>query len=294
MLYFARTIKRSVSFLKKLLLFFFAVLIIASPSFAALQGLNQDVNKDMVKIGEDVVVPNNTIVKSAVAINGNVIVEGLVQKDAVAVGGNVILKSKAKVIGDVVSIGGKIKQEPGATIVGKETAISLGKFGALPSFITTKNMVLAGAFISLMSIFAMIALALLIVAFFPHNIGRISYYSERAPWSSFFWGLLMLLLVVPIIILLVVSIFGIVFIPVYLIVFIAAACFGLVAVSQLIGKKVFQALKVYNKPMMLEVLVGVLIIALVNLIPVLGGLVKAIVVTIGLGAVWTTRMGTRN
>lgn len=280
--------------MRKILLGFIFMLIVISPCFSAISGLQATVDKDIVKIGADAVVPASTIVKNVVSINGNISVHGLVQEDAVAIGGNVVLGDKAKIIGDVVSIGGKIKKDKGATIVGSETEVGLGKMSGFPTFITYKNIIWVGALIKILSFLAMLGLALFVVSLFPLNIGKISYYAERSAWKSFFFGVLASLLVIPVLILLVLSIIGIIFIPLYVMLIAAACFFGVIALSQLIGKKFFKALRLYNKPMMLEVLCGILILSLIDLIPVVGIIIKGIICLIGFGAVVATRFGSRD
>jgi len=65
---------------------------------------------DRVRIGGDVVVEKGMTVKDAVAVGGNVTVNGVVNKSAVAVGGSVFLGPDAVVRKDVVCIGGVIEK----------------------------------------------------------------------------------------------------------------------------------------------------------------------------------------
>jgi len=273
--------------LRKLLSLVF-VLLIASSSFAAIPGLNSDVKSALVKMGSDVVVSEGTIVESAVSVGGDVLVKGTVQKDVVSVGGDVVLGKTAVVNGDVVLIGGKLTKDPSSKISGD--IVELG-MTSLPGAVIGKSMVWGFPLMGLLSFISFLVLAAFAVVFFPLQIGRVSYKSERSAGSSFFWGVLMMMLVIPIIMLLAISLIGIAFIPAYLIILAAAVFFGYVAIAQLVGKKIMKALRLYNKPMMIETIFGMVLLAIIGLIPFVGWLIKVIIATIGLGAVASTRFG---
>jgi hypothetical protein len=66
---------------------------------------------------------------------------------------------------------------------------------------------------------------------------------------------------------------------------------GSIAVSQLIGKKVTKALRKPNQPMIIEVVWGLVVLFLIDLIPVLGGLIKFLLITAGFGSAIITQLG---
>ena len=82
---------------------------------------------DRVRIGGDVVVEKGMTVKDAVAVGGNVTVNGVVNKSAVAVGGSVFLGPDAVVRKDVVCIGGVIEKHMIGFLFGE------GDFGSVPA-----------------------------------------------------------------------------------------------------------------------------------------------------------------
>jgi hypothetical protein len=69
---------------------------------------------------------------------------------------------------------------------------------------------------------------------------------------------------------------------------------GYIAVSQLIGKKLTRAFRKPNQPMIVEVVWGLVILFLIDLIPVLGGIIKCLVVTFGFGSAIVTRLGQKH
>jgi hypothetical protein len=238
---------------------------VSSVSSAMVRGLDAS-SQELVKVGEDAVVPADAVVKSAVSIGGSVTVIGQVKEDVVAVGGPVYLKKNAEVGGDVVSVGAKVVKEPGAVIK---------------------------AIISLLTFIGFIILTILVVALFTPQLGLVSANIEQKTLRSFLLGLLIAILFVPIVIALAVSIIGIILIPVWGVLVAVAAFFGYFAVGHLIGKKTLHAFKVQGKSMMIETLIGIIILSLISLVPIGGHIIKLIAVLCGLGGVYETRFGTR-
>ncbi|MFA6548603.1 MAG: hypothetical protein WCT39_01550 [Candidatus Margulisiibacteriota bacterium] len=268
------------------------VLAFSSASFSVMKGLEKE-SPDVVKVGEGVEVPAGQQVGSAVAVGGPVTVRGHVQKDAVAVGGSVHLKNKSFVGGNAVSVGGTVHKSSGAVVKGDITEIPfssvLPKCGPLSSQYLVGMLALLDA---LMFIWAVI-LAMVFVAFFTSQMGRVSVEMEKSPVKTFFIGLLIALLVIPIGLLLVFSIIGIALIPLWILALASAGLLGGFSVAHLIGKKLLYALRIYGKSMMVETLAGVITLFLLGMVPILGPLVKFVACMCGLGAVYNTRFGTR-
>ncbi|OGC06375.1 hypothetical protein A2526_01520 [candidate division WOR-1 bacterium RIFOXYD2_FULL_36_8] len=279
--------------MKKVLSLLIVFLILVSPSFATLSTLKSDINKSIVKIGSNASVQKDAIVKNIIAVNGNIDIAGTVEEDAISVGGNITLKNSSKVMGDVISFGGTVKKENNATVIGDIAEVDLGPLSNISSMITNKNLLLLGIFIHLLTLLALLALALTCVAIFQKYIGKVSYYAEKSPWKSLLWGFLTVVAMLPIILGLILTIVGILLVPMLIVILIAGAFFGFVAISQLVGKKILQALKTYNKPMIIETALGFLIITLISFIPVAGLIIKFGASLIGLGAVIATKFGTK-
>jgi len=138
-----------------------------------------------------------------------------------------------------------------------------------------------------------IILAILLVAFFTPQIGRASALIEKKFWTTFGWGILAPFLFVIVLIGLVFSIIGILLLPLAFLVFLAACVFGYVAVAHLCGKKLLVALRLRGKPMMAEVIVGLILLWLISTIPMIGGVINAVVGICGFGAVAVSRFGTK-
>ncbi|MFH2034258.1 MAG: hypothetical protein ABIJ26_06100 [Candidatus Margulisiibacteriota bacterium] len=242
----------------------------------------------IVRFGEDVVVPTGADVESVVAIGGSITVAGNVKKDVVAIGGNVNLKNTASVGGDTMAIGGKVTRAEKASINGEVVEMaSLG--GALGK--SAKIVTIGGIIFSLLSFIGFLVLALILVALFQQQLGRVSFYIEKETGHALGWGIIALILIPVITLLLIISLVGILFIPLFVLLIAAAMVFGYVAASQLLGKRIYHAFKRGSKPMTSEVLMGLILLYLVGLVPILGWIVKLVAVITGLGAIIKTRFG---
>ncbi|MBL7075264.1 hypothetical protein ISS37_08525 [candidate division KSB1 bacterium] len=249
--------------------------------------------KDIVKIGSDLVVKEGMRVGDAVAIGGDVTVNGVVDGDAVAVGGSVILGPRAVVDGDAVSVGGTIKKEEGAIVYGDEVEVDIiGIPWAVTSVCKGIGLGLFWPF-RIVVFIGFLALALLIVAIIPKPIGKISTAVEKNTLKVFLWGLLGMVLIVPLVILLAVSVVGIVLIPVEIILVGCAFLVGYIAVAQLIGNRMALALKKPDLNMLWGTLWGIIILGLVGWVPFLGWLVKVVASVLGLGGVIMALLSTR-
>jgi hypothetical protein len=274
-----------------ILLVFGLLVLAASPNWAVLKGLENG-KQEILKIGGDIDVPAGAEVKGAVALGGSITVGGKVVRDVVAVGGSVNLKDSAEVGGDVVSVGGNISKAAGAVVKGEIR--QLPEVGVSPAvgLLTKRGVLKALAFFSLLSFIGFLILVIILVAIFTPQLGQVSAAVEKHALKSFLVGLLLIFLFIPVIVLLAVSIVGIVLIPVWIILAVAAGLFGYIGAAHFVGKKIIHAFRLRGKSMMVETLTGVILLFLVGLVPIGGALVKAIILCWGLGGVTLTRFGT--
>lgn len=281
------------NWLKRILAACFAFVLffsVASSGYAVIKGFEGE-SPSMVKVGESVVVPPGAVVESAVAVGGSATIYGRVLEDVVAVGGPVTLKSSAVVNGNAVSIGGKVLKDAGATLKGNSVEVALAAISPAFAMMSNGNMMRAMAIFSLLSFIGFIVLTMVLVALFTPQLGKISGGIEKEFWKSLLWGLLILVILVPVAIILAVSIVGIPLIPVWIILVAVAGLFGYLAAAHVIGKKILKAFKVTGRSMMIETLTGVVLLTLLDFIPVLGSLVKMIAMVCGLGAATRTKIG---
>lgn len=263
----------------------------ATASRAVLEGL-ENRYPSVVKIGENVIVLRGATVKTAVSVGGDVTVLGKVLEDAVAIGGSVDLKDTALVGGNVVSIGGEIMTAPGAIVQGETTNIALAGFNPMVSFVVKGGLIKTLAIISMLSFIGFLVLVVILVAIFTPQLGLVSATVEKQLVKSLLIGILVGIIFLPIIVILAISVVGIILIPVWMVLVGTAGLFGYVGAGHYIGKRTLYVLRLKGKSMLTETLVGVILLAVVGLIPFLGFIVKALVVCTGLGAVALSKFGT--
>ena len=250
---------------------------------------------EVVSIGENVIVPENTLVKSAVSIGGCVGVIGEIAEDAVAIGGSVVLGPTARVHGNVVSIGGKIKKDPEAIVAGQMKEVPMPQIFCSATDIGSKVapsvLILAQLFASLLTFLGILTIGMAVGFLFPKRVGWTAVSIEKAPLKTFLWGLLWIVLVIPIAFLLLVSIIGIPLVILQFVVYGVALALGYIAASQVLGKKMLASLRRYNQPMVTEIIWGIIVLTLIGLVPVIGCLINAVVGIMAIGASWMSRLG---
>lgn len=278
----------------------FIALILIAPLASAqktkkMSKIDPVLTPDIVKVGTNLDVPKNSAVKSAVSIGGNVNVAGNVIRDAVAIGGSVILKPSAKVMGNAVSVGGIVKKMPGAIVTGEIKEVSMPKYVSAITVLGAKVgpslALLASVFLGLLYFLGILAVGVAAGLVFPKRVGWTAVSIDQHPVKAFLWGLLWIVLILPIAFLLFVSIIGIPLIIAEVMVYGIALVLGYVAATQVIGKKLLTAFKRYNMPMVTEIIWGIVILTLIGIVPVIGPLVHAIICTMALGASWMSRFG---
>lgn len=243
-------------------------------------------NKSVVKVGSDVHIDEDVRIEDAVAIGGSVYVDGIVDQDAVAVGGSVHLGETAVIHGDVVTVGGSIDRAEGAIIYGSTvdvSAVNLENIFDNMDFSPHFHRIPSG--FKIIPVIGLIALAMLFAVIMPKELNKIATVAKNEPVIMFMWGLLGIILIIPLALMLLISIVGIALIPLEILAVFLASLIGYVAVSVLIGKRILRAMKNDDPNIVLSALIGILLLWLVGLIPFFGTLVKVLACTIGFGAV---------
>lgn len=254
--------------------------------------------KDLVRLGRGAVINEGETVDHVVVIGGDLDVKGIVKDDTVIIGGNLNVASTGQVLGDTVVVLGKINKEFGSIVSENVVELSAGKWfhkkGWILPFAGVCAIPAAGmiGLAGLIAVSSFFALFLLIAILFTNRVGNVSFYAQKHFWKSLLAGLISLLLVVPATLFLIVSIIGLPLVPLLFILISAATLFGFTAMSQLIGLKFFSAIKKPNKPMVVEVIAGFIIIGLIAFIPIIGWSIKFIIWLTGLGGAIATKFGT--
>lgn len=136
------------------------------------------------------------------------------------------------------------------------------------------------------------ALGVLVYTLFPRQVTRVREALEKNTGPVALWGVIALLVAVPLIILLVITIIGIPLILVQILAYGVAWILGYTAITLLLGGRILEAAKSESDNPLIKILIGVAILGLVSFIPVLGVLVSIAVLIMALGSSVFTRFGT--
>jgi hypothetical protein len=252
------------------------------------------------------VVEEGQEVCDVVVYGGNLEVLGQVSGDAVAFGGNVHVGSDAEVQGDVVAFGGEVSKDEDAEIHGQQLSFG-GSSGAgmvtkgakawknatTPGNHSDSSHGLSPKLPNLLLQFAVFfGLSFLFLMFAPARMKQIEGELKRDPVKCGVAGLLGSVALVPMSILLAVTIIGIPFVFVLWLVVGLGVAMGFSAVAAEIGTRL-PILKPNRKTQAAVLALGIGVLLLVELIPVLGPLVLAVVGFLALGSIIRTRFGGR-
>lgn len=272
--------------IKHLWIFILAALVLLSLPYSAFAKA-----QDIVKMNTDVEISQGMVANDVVAVGGDITVFGRVESNVVVVGGSVILKPKSYVAGQVVVVGGNLVKDPAAIIEGRITQIYMPHF--IPSIATflKGGWVALWVTVSVLMLLGFLGLTILLVALIPEHMGTALNALERSFVAMLFWGLLWIILIVPIAVLLAISIVGIVLIPLEILLVVLALIIGYIVSAIFIGKNILTSFGKSSLPFV-DAILGILILFLVGLVPVVGPIVKILFLVAGFGAVLTTRFGT--
>lgn len=250
----------------------------------------------LVKFGNNITVEEGITISNAVAIGGQVTVYGRVENHVIAVGGSVVLGSTAIVGGNVISLGGIVVRGKGAEVGGSITEINRPRIkDMIESVISGDRDVWSWiyAVLSIFVFFGLLVCELLIAAFIPQNIRHVSTAIREDTLKVTLWGILGLAMIAPLAVLLTISIIGIALIPLEMLFVACAVLVGLTSVSQLVGSSLFQLMNKSERGIVGETFWGLIILWIMGWFPYIGVMIKVFSVIVGLGAVLTTRFGTR-
>jgi cytoskeletal protein CcmA (bactofilin family) len=288
--------------------------------------VNGEVRGDAATLGGPVTVAGS-VDGSVSAAGGTVAIDGKVSGDVASMGGAVTLGPASMVEGDISILGGRLSKAEGAVVKGKVTDVDMSVLKTLGPLARQmgrrvrhlefehpeppKPLRRALGFAAFLCfVLGVGMMVLLLTVFLPKQVEAVACAIRSDFWRSAAVGALILMLIIPALLLMAVSILGIPLIPLALLLMVAAKLMAMAAFSLVLSQRFFASM---NKPMPMTVLavaagyglLTVLMVAgrLVGIAGGLGGLLGGLFslanlillccgVVVGLGAAWTTRMGT--
>ena len=293
------------------------------PRAAQGSGDNPDVDIQMIRrprpvirVGQDYTVRGTETTDDVVLISGSAHIDGHVAGDVVVVLGSLQLGSTAVIDGDVVVVGGGATVTSGAS-VRRDMVIVGGAMTAPPDFAAGGEHVVIGssaigdrvmAFIPWVTsglmlgrpivptlgwvwvvVFIFLFISLVLGVIFEPAVRACTAPLAAKPLTTFFTGLLTLLLVGPISVILAVSVIGIAVIPFLFCALVIAWTIGKIAVTRWLGSRVIHEDEPENKLQVVRsILVGFAIITITYMVPLLGMMAWLIVGVLGLGCATST------
>lgn len=252
---------------------------------------------DLTNTGDAVAIFGNitvdgTLRGDAVAVFGSITVKGAIDGDVVAVFGTVRVKGNGVISGDAVGVGGGVEKDSNAVIRGEIADVSTPF-----SWRRTERIPRVG-FGDMLGLFVIYAFASLAVMIAPDRIRNMTDTIREKTARKFAVGFAVLILYFPALaiasVLLAITIVGILLIPFVAvaapILFFVGMFMGLIAMAIALGQRITGSLEGRNA-IYIHLLVGGVIIYILKLVPILGMLAYLALAAYALGAAVDTRLG---
>jgi len=268
-----------------------------------------------ISFGDVVFVAKDEVQDNVISFGGHVTVEGKVRENIISFGGSITLsgevgdsvvgfgsiitlKSTAVIGGDIASIGGTLKKEPGCVIKGDTVyfkggeAISKLFRGSIFSFPFIPIILI----IKLIGFFVWLLIGLFMAALFPRQLSLASSQIRSAFWPVVGTGLVAVILfggLVVVFALLSLVLIGIPFLLMLGVLGLAVKIFGQVALFIFFGESIGKSFGRRSLAPAAAVLIGLVVVSFFKFIPILGFLFSFCLSIIGWGVTIRTKFGAR-
>lgn len=256
------------------------------PSFgsAVVVDSSEVICSDVTSFGGTVVV-RGKVNGDIVAFGGKVLIAGIVNGDIYLYNGNVTLQNGAQVNGNIHLCNGQWVKADVSQLHGNIYGCSQ----SIAQFATSDS----GGIVRFWLIVTWIGAGLLLTSLLPEHVMLVRTTAISKKRRSFVLGLLSMLLA-PIILAVLIAL--IIAVPLAILVgvgLIAAWVLGTVAIGWQLGEYIVRRVAPHYNTRLIQVIVGLTVLALIESLPVVGWLVSLLVGVVGLGAVFLSRFGTR-
>jgi hypothetical protein len=248
------------------------------PSVEPPPGKRSPLIEDSVTFGQDRVVGPDDVVRDAVVIGGDLTVLGTVRGEAVCIGGKLTVGPGAVIRGDLVNVGGTLTVDPSAQTYGDRVNIGgegfpfsllkglkgIGKEkpsdeGWLDVHKDLGTNGFAARLLRLVMDFVYLLLllffALLLTTFLPRQFENMEAHLTSQFPQSILLGITSMVGVPLILLAFVISLIGILFIPFFLVALFISCLMGYIVFSRVLGRRVLS-----GKPIMLQIVGGLLLL----------------------------------
>ncbi|MGZ3554084.1 MAG: hypothetical protein ACXWNK_18905 [Vulcanimicrobiaceae bacterium] len=187
--------------------------------------------------------------------------------------------------GNVNVIGGTIEKGEGSVITGKESVVGGDYAQTLVPWLPSGASAVAEENSRILAQLAYSIVIVLVFLIFPVRVRIALDRVEQHPGLSAAVGVVALVATIPIAILLLISVVGWPLIPLEIVALIAGVFIGQAALGLLVGRRLWELIQPRTTPSPLGALIlGLVVLAAAEIVPVVGHLVTGLVWLIGLGA----------
>ncbi|BCL81536.1 hypothetical protein ccbrp13_40010 [Ktedonobacteria bacterium brp13] len=239
---------------------------------------------DVTSFGGQVVI-HGEVIGDVVAFGGNVIVDGVVDGNISLYGGNLFTPDRAHVNGDIHVCGGNWTEGDGMQLHGSVFHCT----GGLDMLLGNN----AGVQLRFWYIITWVMLGIVLTTLLPEHVMLVRTTAKSKLRRSLALGLLSMLLAPIILAVLIALIIAIPFAILVAVGFIAAWALGTVSVGWIVGDMIVQRIAPNQNTRMVQIVVGLAVLAFLGSLPYIGWIISLLVGMIGLGAVFLSRFGTR-
>lgn len=219
-----------------------------------------------------------------IAFNSEVIIDGGVTGNITLIGGSVSMHKGSHIHGDINLYGAQGQRDGGAQVDGIVRDHARNPW----SLADTRAFSFPFWFIVILA-----PLGLLFTWLLPEHVMFVRATVTSKMWRSLLLGVLTSILAPVVLLVLVALIISIPLALVVLLGLLAGWALGIVAIGAIIGDHIIRALAPQHNTRYLQVIVGLIALALLGSLPIIGWLISIGAGLLGLGAVFLSRFGTR-
>lgn len=254
-------------------------------------GRSLEIDEQEVACGDLTLIGSTLDVKGQIqgtilAFGSNIQIAGNVSGNVNLYGGDVTLQNGSQLRGNINLFGGSEHRKAGAILVGKVNDRSQHISFWLPGLST-------GFVFPFWSIIIWVVLGLLLTSLLPEHLMFVRATIMHRAKRSLLLGFLSLMLA-PVVLIVLIAL--IILIPLAILIasgLIAAWALGTIATGWLVGEYVMRAIRPGHNKRLIQVAVGLTLVVLIGSLPYIGWLFSLGAGSLGLGAVFLSRFGTR-
>ncbi|MFC1889325.1 hypothetical protein ACFL4G_06170 [Thermodesulfobacteriota bacterium] len=264
-------------------------------------GQDYEVRPDEAVEGKVTVIWGDLIVDGRVsgdttAILGELSVDGVVGGDASAVWGDVELLEHASIGGDAISVGGRLRISPDAAVGGRK--LVLARFlEEISPFAVVRGGAGLGAFAWMITWILFLGLTFPIVRFMSGQVDAASQALRDRKFRSFWLGALFATAAIGLPVVFLLSFAGLPAGLVLSLVSLSLYCFGRIVIASVLGGWILNRLRASSGRGFRSTAIGYTVVRLVEVVPVLGAVVKLVLLNVAFGcvtiALWRWRLARR-